>query len=262
MKNTATKLFLLSIVLFCSVLGVFAQRGQLVNAEWKLSEAYGTTAPRWTTAQLNINDSGDRFTGSTGCNQMFGSLSLRGNRILFGAIGTTKRACKMIAGSIPEETFLRGMNAATRYRVDGRELSLFDRRGRTVLKFRRFEKDPGNGAGTVELEDKKWMLESIGNRRTFAPITGVSMIFDPSRDSVGGDSGCNVYGGNYSVNRRTIAIKNVISTMRACIEDGKMQTERELFDGLKRANKFDISGNRLRLYRGSELLLTFRGERK
>jgi heat shock protein HslJ len=50
--------------------------------------------------------------------------------------------------------------------------------------------------------------------------------------------------------------------MRACVEDNKMSVEREMLDGLRAARKYEIRDDRLYLYRGSELLLTFRGEDK
>ena len=106
------------------------------------------------------------------------------------------------------------------------------------------------------------MLESIRDRKTFAPIKGAFINFDAAKGSAGGNSGCNVFGGEYTVNGEKIAITDVVSTMRACIEDDKMAVERDLFDGLRTANRFEISDGRLRLYRGRTLLLTFRGERK
>lgn len=262
MKSTATKFLFLSIVIFVSALGAFAQHDKLIGTEWKLTEAYGQTALKVSTAQLNIDDAGEKFSGSTGCNRMFGSVSINGKRISFGAIGTTKMMCKMIAGSIPEETFLRGMNATVRYNVSSQQLKLLDRRGRTVLKFQKIVDDQGNGSDATGIDVKKWMLESVGYRKSLVAITGVSTIFDSKKGSVGGNSGCNVYGGNYTLKGPSIVIDRIISTERACIEDGKMQTERELFDGLRKANRYEIKGGHLFLYKGEELLLTFRGEQK
>ncbi|MDI1241343.1 MAG: META domain-containing protein, partial [bacterium] len=94
-----------------------------------------------------------------------------------------------------------------------------------------------------------------------APIRGVFINFDSSKRSVGGNTGCNVFGGSYAASRNTISMKDLISTMRAFAEGGKMQTERELLDGLRRADTFGItSDNRLKLYDKGRLLLTFRGE--
>ena len=92
---------------------------------------------------------------------------------------------------------------------------------------------------------------------------GPVINFDSSKRSVGGNTGCNVFGGSYTASRNTISMTDLISTMRACIEDGRMQTERELLDGLRRADTFEITNdNRLKLYDNGRILLTFRGQRK
>ncbi len=59
-----------------------------------------------------------------------------------------------------------------------------------------------------------------------------------------------------------LAVNNIISTMRACQEGDKMEVERELFDGLKTANRYEMRDGHLFLYRNAELLLTFQGEPK
>ncbi len=132
------------------------------------------------------------------------------------------------------------------------------------MRFRRLVKQaPITGSGPkVELESVRWVLESIKNRKTFAPIKGVFISFDTSRQSAGGNGGCNVFGGGYSVAGSRIAIRDIVSTMRACIDDGSMDTEQAFFDALRAANRFEIRNRYLFLYRGKELLLTLRGEDK
>ena len=50
--------------------------------------------------------------------------------------------------------------------------------------------------------------------------------------------------------------------MRACIEDERMNVEREFKNGLENANRFELAGGKLNLYRNRNLLLTFRAENK
>jgi heat shock protein HslJ len=258
MKNTATKAILLvSLVIGATVTAFSAERFAIENKRWELVEAYGQSA-RKSSAYVEIN--GARFTGNTGCNQMFGAVDLqRGSKIDFKMIGTTKRMCKMLAGSIPEMTVLKGLNDAAKYTLTGERLSLTDRRGRTLLRFKAVK---GENEARIDLEDRKWMLESIAGRQVFVPITGVFINFDAAKSGVGGNTGCNVFGGKFTANGSRLSIAEVISTMRACEQAGKMQTERELLDGLRRADRYEFANNRLNLYRGKQLLLTFRGERK
>jgi heat shock protein HslJ len=87
-------------------------------------------------------------------------------------------------------------------------------------------------------------------------------VFDKNKGSAGGNSSCNVFGGSYTATGRTLKITEVISTMRACIEDDRMSIEREFLDGLRQANRYEIERGKLMLYRNQRLLLTFDGERK
>lgn len=252
-------------LLILAVSAATAQRQSLGNAEWKLTEAYGQRA-RQTNAKLDFTDDLTRFTGNGGCNRIFGPVTISADKMRFGQIGSTRMMCKLAPGSIPETTVLRGLNATRKYSIARGVLTLMDNRGSVLMRFERGNRgnDGNNGNGQANrLDDQRWVLEQIGNRQTYVPIRGVFMNFDSSKRSVGGNTGCNTFGGSYSASRNRISMTNLISTMRACIEGGKMQTERELLDGLRRADTFELTNdNRLKLYDNGRLLLTFRGERK
>ncbi len=83
-------------------------------------------------------------------------------------------------------------------------------------------------------------------------------MFNSKKKSAGGNAGCNVFGGDYTATNNTLKITEIISTMRACIEDDKMSVEREFLDGLRSANRYNIRNGKLFLYRGNVLLLTLR----
>lgn len=255
-------LLTLAIVAFSSV-GVFAQGVGLEGIQWTLTSANGNEVTS-ALAYFEIDAGGRRFTGSTGCNRMFGNVNIRGQKITFSNIGSTKKMCKLPAGSVGENVFLNAMDRAARYSQSGNNLNIYDRRGRTILKFKRLVKMPPveEPSGQISLEDRKWVLESIKNRKTLAPIKGAFISFDARKKSAGGDSGCNLFGGEYSATGSKIAIKDIVSTMRACIEDGRMMVEQEFFEGLRNANRYEIREDRLFLYRDQNLLLTLRGEAK
>lgn len=265
MRNLLHRSISIFGLLILAVSAATAQRQSLANAEWKLTEAYGQRA-RQTNAKLDFTNDLTRFSGNGGCNRISGSVTISADRMRFGQIASTKMMCKMLPGSIPETTILRGLNATRKYSIARGELTLTDNRGSVLMRFERGDRgsDGNNGNGQANrLDDQRWALEQIGNRQTYAPIRGVFINFDSSRRSVGGNTGCNTFGGSYTASRNTISMTDLISTMRACVEGGKMQTERELLDGLRRADTFELTNdNRLKLYDNGRLLLTFRGERK
>jgi heat shock protein HslJ len=255
-------LLALAIIIFGAG-GVFAKSADLAGIQWTLTYANGRAVTS-ALAYFEIDRDGRRFTGSTGCNRMFGSVQVKGQTINFSGIGTTKKMCKLEPGSVSEIGFVNALDKASRYSRNGNNLHVFDRNGRTILRFTRFVKQPPveEPRAQTGLEDRKWMLESIRNRRTVAPIKGAFINFDATKGSAGGNSGCNVFGGEYIASGSKIAVKEIISTMRACVEDDRMTIEREFLDGLRAANRFEIKDGRLFLYRGRNLLLTLRGEAK
>lgn len=264
MKNTTIRIWILSIaVMIFAGVGVFAQNGRIGTSQWKLIEANGRAVTD-SNGYFEIDRGGARFTGDTGCNRMFGTVAISRNRVDFTNIGTTKRMCKMMAGNVPEPIFVNGLNNTVRYWQTANTLSFYDRRGRVILKFRRPVKQAPIEAepAASRLEDRKWFLESIKGRQTLVSIKDAFVLFDAAKRSAGGNSGCNVFGGEYTATNKTVKVTEIISTMRACIEDDKMNVEREFFDGLREANRYQIREGRLFLYRNNTILLTLRGEAK
>ncbi len=233
------------------------QERELAGVRWELTRINNRTVQN-SPVFIEIDADGRRFTGNTGCNQMFGPVRVYGGRITFSNVGATRRMCKMLPGSVPENNVVRSLENTVSYRLNGRNLTFYDRRGRIEMQFRRDAARPER----IGLEDRKWMLESIGTRRTLVAIDDAFIVFDEKRKSAGGNSGCNSYGGSYTSRNSTISITGVISTMRACEEGNKMEVQGSLFEGLRRANRYEIRDGRLFLYRGTDLLLTFRGVRK
>jgi heat shock protein HslJ len=244
-------------------IGIFAQnnwRNDLSEKHWELTELGGKRVYS-SKAFLEIEAAQNRFTGNTGCNRMFGTVNLSGRNITFGAVGTTKMFCGEAGVMRLEADFTRALGKVTRFEKNGSNLSLYAR-NRLILKFKGTDKSNSDDNSSLKLEDKTWVLESIKGRNLPKVETLPFINFDKSKKSAGGNTGCNVFGGNYSVTRDTIAITNIISTMRACIEDERMNLEREFKNGLENADRFEITGRKLNLYRNKTLLLTFRAENK
>jgi len=241
----------------------FAQnnrRNDLTGKHWDLTEINGARVYS-SKAFLEVDDSEKRFTGNAGCNRMFGSVSVSGKNINFSGVGRTKMFCSERGVMKLEADFTRALERVTRFEKTGNNLSLYAR-NRLVLKFKGTEKPDQNDNAKIKLEDKKWVLESIKNRNLPEIETVPFINFDRQKKSAGGNTGCNVFGGSYTTNGETIRIFDIISTMRACIEDERMDVERQFKNGLENANRYEIQGRKLHLYRNQTLLLTFRAENK
>jgi heat shock protein HslJ len=217
-------------------------------------------------AHISFDAAGRKFTGNTSCNIMNGDVRLgRGHTIAFSAIITTKRACMQTTAAV-ESGLLSALARTSRYQVSSNRLKLYS--GRTLLaEFspRLIENETGDHqpvADRFSLEDKKWILEAISGK----PISNVEekafIVFDPAKGGAGGNTSCNVFSGNYSTNGKKFKFFQGISTMRACIEDERMDIERNFLDGLKIVDRYEIVGDKLYLYRGTKAVLSFQGTEK
>jgi heat shock protein HslJ len=159
-----------------------------------------------------------------------------------------------------ERNLLSVLRRATRYRVTGDQLTIFA--GTRALARFASRRETGGGPARAALDDRKWILDSVGGK----PLPKVQeepfIVFDAAKGSAGGNTSCNVFGGSYTASGDSIRITEVISTMRACIEDARMDIERRFLDGLRQADRFEIRGGRLVLYRGQKQLLAFAGRNK
>jgi heat shock protein HslJ len=234
--------------------------GRLVELNGKkVTNSKADIVLKWNTGSMS---------GNTGCNSMFGSFTSKGNSIRFSGVGTTRMFCSKPAGIMKQEAAVtRALNEATRYQLSGDTLRIYAGR-RQVLKFERvYDLVTGKlpklaDDDWIGLEDRKWVLDpeysGIAVNNSAAPFIN----FDKTKGSAGGNTGCNVFGGSFSVTGDKIAISEIISTMRACIEDDRMDTERKFLDGLRKANRFEIRSNELYLYENFGQVLKFHGRNK
>jgi heat shock protein HslJ len=259
MKNLITKALILITTTASITAATFGQRPDRLSTEqWRVTEMNGVRVTS-SKAFIEINNNRNRFTGNTGCNQMFGGVSVIGRQIRFTNVGTTRMACSGQVNRIEQE-LMSTLPRVTRYNQIGNRLEFY-RRNQLVMRLtaidRKFPDDP-----RVGLDDRKWVLQQIGNQMNIRALPTAFINFDAKKRNVGGDSSCNVFGGSYTTAGDRVRITDVVSTMRACIEDDRMTVERQFLEGLREANRYEIRDGLLRLYRDRTPFLTLRGERK
>ncbi|UFH55723.1 META domain-containing protein [Spirosoma sp. KNUC1025] len=97
----------------------------LTNTHWILVEVNGQPvihAGLNKEASLQLAPEGNKLTGSTSCNRMFGTYTLSGNeKIQFSGIGSTRMACPDMS---TETAFLKALEATNSYGISGKELLL------------------------------------------------------------------------------------------------------------------------------------------
>lgn len=239
-----------------------ANEFELESRRWQLIEINGEKVEN-TAPFVEFNQAEKRFAGRAGCNRMFRKFETDADKIKLFGIGTTKIFCSKEGVMKLEGDFTKTLEQATRFERRGETLNLYAGNNLT-LKFSGTAKNASgentsgeNNSGEILLEDKKWTLAAIAEKPLPKLEKTPFLIFDQQKQSAGGDTGCNSFGGSYKIEANKISIAEIISTMRACVEDERMNVEREFLGGLQKTNRFEKKGGKLNLYEGDKLLLTF-----
>lgn len=237
-------------------ISVSAQTG-LGSVRWELSELNGK---RFSNSRiyLEFSETEKRITGRAGCNSFSGGYELNNNAFELGGVAATKMVCMRPGTMETESAFLSALGNANRLKKSGRNISFFVGDTR-VLRLRAVERAKPEAE---DLTAKKWMLRSIGGTAVSLGKDAPFLNFDAEKKSSGGNSGCNVFGGNYEADGPNIKFTGMISTMRACEFEGRMTIERGFIDGLQNADRFEMNSGSLFIYKGSQLLLEFEGAAK
>jgi heat shock protein HslJ len=240
-------------------MAAFGQRS-IAGRSWALTYLNGIEIGK-VDAYMDIEKAGRRMTGNTGCNIMNGPVKIRGAAIEFGPMITTKRACTVETGQV-EGGLLAALEQTTRYQMKHGGLRLFV--GRKLLaefaKRTPMETMPDDDRAT--LTNRKWVLATIDQEPVPTVEQEAFINFDAAKGSAGGNTSCNVFGGNFTMAGSKFRFSAGISTMRACIEDERMDIEKKFLDHLRLADRFEINGDGLVLYRGQKNLLSFIGKPK
>jgi heat shock protein HslJ len=107
----------------------------------------------------------------------------------------------------------------------------------------------------TSLDGHKWLLSKLHKDGTVMGVVNKKAFirFDQVKGSAGGNGSCNSFGSTLSVTGNTISITQVFSTKMYC--EGVQGTENSFLDLLAKANRYEIKGNNLSLYRDKEILL-------
>jgi heat shock protein HslJ len=75
---------------------------------------------------------------------------------------------------------------------------------------------------------------------------------------VGGNSGCNSFGGKYSLTNDMLVLSELNSTLRACLDENANQQEQRYLEALQTTGKVELAGDQLKIqYDGGNSVLTF-----
>jgi heat shock protein HslJ len=183
---------------------------------WKLT-AYGpanapTPAVEGVDAGLTFSKDGT-VSGSSGCNGLGGDYTVEGDQITFGEFVSTLMACD--DPIMRQEEFAHKiMTGTATYTIEGDRLTITKDSDLLVLTRREESTELLEGSDLLG----GWKLVSYGTTETQSPaLADVEAGLTFNEDgTVVGTSGCNEFGGNYSVDGNEIAFKEMVSTLMLC----------------------------------------------
>ena len=109
---------------------------KLEKTEWRLKQLGGlavTVDDPKRTPYLMLDPAAHRASGSGGCNRVTGPYQLTGNQVTFSRMASTMMMCP--SGMDLEQRFLKALNQAKRWRIEGQELKIMDGAGKVVAVF-------------------------------------------------------------------------------------------------------------------------------
>ncbi len=98
------------------------------------------------------------------------------------------------------------------------------------------------GEKDADLKGSAWELVSLGDA---LPVPGTNVTLSFEKDNLGGNGGCNSYGGEFKLKGDTLTIGNVYSTEMYCEAEGIMDQEARYYQMLSNVESFSLAGEEL-----------------
>lgn len=116
--------------------------------------------------------------------------------------------------------------------------------------------NPNLPSGEATLADTTWKLFAIDKRDPVDAHNEMTLTF--SEGQVHGNSGCNSFGGSYSVEGDKIQFSQLASTMMACMQpEGIMEQEQVILQYLNQAEIYRFEDGKLILVVSDQQTLTY-----
>lgn len=109
--------------------------GSLAGTSWVLEDVGGTGVLDAARATLDFPEAG-KVAGGGSCNSFFGSVEIAGEAIAFDSLGSTLMGCDEAVMN-QEDRYLKALQDAARYTIDGRFLFLHTKTMEKALRFRK-----------------------------------------------------------------------------------------------------------------------------
>jgi heat shock protein HslJ len=210
----------------------------LAGSEWALI-GYGPEGalmevPAGVQVTLRFEDG--QVGGTAACNSYFGSYQIAGETLEVGPIGMTEMWCEGLMEL--ESTYLGMLGTAGRYRLSADELVLETAEGALVF-------GQPEAAAAVPITGTVWVLDTIVSGDTAQSVlAGTRLTLELNDGKAAGETGCNYYGADYTLEGSAFSIGLATITVQGC-GDEIMAQEALYMSMLGTARGLRLEGGRL-----------------
>jgi heat shock protein HslJ len=202
-------------------------------------------------AGLTFSEDG-QVSGTSGCNGLGGDYTVQGDKITFGEFVSTLMACDDPIMK-QEEAAHMVMTGETTYKIEGDTLTI--NKNGIVLVLKRTNllgEEPPTSTSIVG----SWRLASYGSGDTISTaLADVEADLTFKEDgTVTGTSGCNEFGGSYTVEGDQITFNDIVSTLKLC-DTPIMDQEEAMQQVLTGTATYQIEGNSLTITNQDRVLV-------
>ncbi len=212
----------------------------LTGVHWVLSDGTDLGVPT-TDIVVTADFAAGRMSGNSGCNSYSTNYAASGDELTLGPAVGTRMACEPGAMAV-ESAFLALLPKVTTFAVTDSTLAMKDADGTTILAFEAVD-------GTEAIVGSWEATGYYTGTAITSVIVGSTLTADFAAKEVQGESGCNSFGGPYTLTGQKIVLGPLRSTLKACTDPALQTQEQHYVAALEMSTTFLVSGDRLELFR-------------
>jgi heat shock protein HslJ len=216
-------------------------QAEITGVQWVLDTTALVRGAGDVTVTAQFTDG--QMTGESGCNRYFTAYTAKPatGTMTLGPVGGTRIACTGKANDV-EQAYLAALDNVQQYRATSDSLRLLDAGGKVLLRY--------TAVDAAKAIKGDWVVTSFYTGDALqSPVVGSTLTAKFEGKQVSGESGCNSFSGEYTVDGDAIAIGPLASTLRACADPAVDEQEAEYLQALALAKTFTVTGDRLDLFR-------------